>query len=356
MKVAIDSGALSSGHKIRGIGAYTSCLIDALKKQKNEDIEIDAVDFEKTNLGKYDIAHYTFFNPFFRSFKLIPGVKTVVTIHDLIPLIYPDRYPPGFKGKIRLQTQKLLLGGVAAIITDSEASKKDICRLLNVKPDKVHVVYLAPKEIYKKITDKSVLKKVKDKYRLPDKFVLYVGDVNYNKNITNLIRACGIAKIPLVISGKQALDIEDLGNDLRALAGPRDWIRYLFGKPHPQLAHYKDLLRAIEENKNVIRLGFASDADLAAVYNLATLYCQPSLYEGFGLPVLEAVASGCPIVCSRTQVLAEIAGKAATYVDPKSPEDMAKGFKHLVKNPKLPREYSWTKTGSDTIAVYKKII
>jgi glycosyltransferase involved in cell wall biosynthesis len=349
MKIAVDSGPLTSGHKIRGVGMYTGELLKALGPS------VEAVNFAKANLSKYDIIHYTSFDPFFKSFKLIPGVKTIVTIHDLTPLIYPNHYPPGLKGKIRFLAQRLMINRVAAIITDTENSKKDISRLMGVNPDKIHVVYLAPKEIFRKISDQNALKKVKEKYHLPDKFVLYVGDVNYNKNVANLIEACKIAGLTLVVCGRQALDIEDLGNDLRSLKGPRDWIRYLFGKPHPQLAHYKDLLKAIEENKSVMRLGFVSDADLAAIYNLATLYCQPSLYEGFGLPVLEAIASDCSVVCSKTQALSEIAGNAAVYVDPYVPAKIAEGFKNLVKNPKFPREYSWAKTAAQTMEVYQKV-
>lgn len=351
MKIAVDSGPIdkNSGHRIRGVGMYTSELLKSLGSK------VEAIDLSRADLTKYDVIHFTSFNPFFSSFKIVPGVKTVVTIHDLTPLVYPKHYPPGLKGKLRFWYQRIMLKAVAAIVTDSETSKKDIIRFLNVNPKKVHVVYLAAKKVFRKIKSKSDLKKIKDKYKLPDKFVLYVGDVNYNKNIISLIEACGITGLPLVICGKQALDVEDLGNDLRALKGPRDWIRFLFGKPHPQLAHYKEMLKAIDGNKNVIRLGFVSDADLAIIYNLATLYCQPSYYEGFGLPVLEAIASGCPVVCSRSQALVEIAGNAATYVDPHNPTDIAHGFRRLKKVQRLPREYSWQKTADLTMNIYEKI-
>lgn len=349
MKIAIDTGPLKSGHKIRGVGMYTGELIKAFGSR------VEAVDFGAVDLSGYDVIHYPSFDPFFESFKIIPGVKTVVTIHDLTPLVYPTHYPPGLKGKLRFLMQKILAKRVSAVITDSETSKKDIIRFMGISPKKIHVVYLAAKERYRKTTDKSLLKKVKEKYKLPDKFVLYVGDVNYNKNVISLIKACKIAKLPLVISGKQALDVEDLGNDLRALKGPRDWIRFLFGKPHPQLAHYKELLKALDENEHVMRLGFVPDKDLAAVFKLATVYCQPSFYEGFGLPVLEALASGCPVVCSKTQALVEIAGKAAVYVNPKDINDIASGLSKRVKNPTLPREYSWSRVADETMKIYEEI-
>ena len=356
MRIAIDNGPLKSGHKIRGVGMYTRELIKALGSN------VEAVDFSKADLGKYDVIHYPYFGIFTNILPFPKPTKTVITIHDLVPLIYSKHYPPGLRGSLRLLEKRLLLGGVDAIITDTETSKKDIVRFLGVKPEMVHVVYLAPKEIFRKLTDKRLLTAAKKKYKLPDRFVLYIGDVNYNKNIPNLIAACKIAKLPLVICGKQALDVEDLGNDLRALKGPRDWVRFLFGKPHPELAHYKEILKAFNRDKNVMRLGFVLDADLVAIYNLATLYCQPSLYEGFGLPVLEALACGTPVVAAKTQALVEIAEGAARFVDPYDPKDIAKGFKNLVRSPrlasrqaKLPRDYSWDKVAQETLAVYAQI-
>lgn len=351
IKVAIDSGPLKSGHSVRGIGTHTSELLQALKLQ--------GVDFGKEDLSKFDIVHYSWFHPFFVSlpWKKPRNVKIVLTIHDLIPLIYPKHYPGGIKGGIRLAINKFLIRkNVDAIITISETSKKDICRFLGVSPDKVHVIYLAPRKIFKK-PEVGELTKVKEKYQLPEKFALYVGDVNYNKNIPNLIKACKIAKIPLVICGKQAFEVEGLGKeDLSMLQGPKDWIRYLFGKPHPELAHFKELLKEFKGNRKIIRLGFVPDFDLAAIYNLASFYVQPSFYEGFSLPILEALACGIPVVASRIQVHVEIAQGAAVFVNPKEPKDFVKGFNRLKKNPKLPRKYSWEITAGQTLDVYKFLI
>ncbi|MEK7497824.1 MAG: glycosyltransferase family 1 protein [Patescibacteria group bacterium] len=348
MKIAIDSGPLTSGHKIRGVGFYTKNLIASLGNKVN------AVDVYSADLSKYDIIHIPYFNPFVKSLpNNVEGKKLIVTIHDLIPLIYPERYSPGIRGKMMFFMQKQILKKAAAIITDCETSKKDIIRFIGVNPEKIHVVYLAQATHFKKL-DKNQVASVKKKYKLPDKFVLYVGDINYNKNIPNLVKACEIAKTTLVICGKQALDVEDLGNDLSTLKGPRDWVRYLFGKPHPELAHYKELLKLFEKNKKVLRLGFVPDEDLVAIYNLATVYCQPSFYEGFGLPVLEAIACGSPVVASQTQALVEIAEGAATFVNPRDPKSIADGFKHIIKNPKLPREYSWKKVAAQTMKVYEE--
>ena len=357
MKVAIDSGALTSGHKVRGIGFYTKNLIDSLGN------EVVAVDFSNSNLDKYDVVHLPFFNPFFVNIPTNTKAKVIVTIHDVIPLVYPKQYPPGLRGSIRLIINKILLQKVRAVITDTEASKKDIVRLLNIPVSKVHTTHLAPGTEFKKINIKDTLG-AKKKYNLPDKFILYVGDVNYNKNISGLIKACKEIDTPLVIVGKQALEIEG-DYDLVSLRGPRDWLRFVFGVPHPQTAHFRGMVNEFK-SKNIIRLGFLSEDDLVAVYNLATVYCQPSFYEGFGLPVLQAMACGVPVVAARTQALVEIGELACLFADPKDFKNIADKLNKVIKNKSLRddlikagsslvKKYSWAKTARETLEVYKNV-
>lgn len=365
-KVAIDSGPLTSGHKVRGVGVYTRELLRALKKESKRarELKIEAVDFEKSDLTKYDLVHYPYFNPFFITLPQNKSTKIVVTIHDLIPLVYPKNYPPGIQGKLRFQIQKYLLKNVGGVITVSETSKKDIVRFLSIPAEKIKVIYEAPRKIFKKLKDESGKLKVRKKYKLPDRFVLYVGDVNYNKNIMGLIEACKLANIDLVICGKQAKDIEELGLGLDVLRGPSDWVRFLFGIPHPELAHFKGALKEFRTNKKVIRPGFVPDDELVVIYNLASVYCQPSFYEGFGLPVLEAMASGTAVVCSKTQALVEIAGDAALFADPKNPKEMAKQINKVLSDPtalklrgtKRAKEFSWVNTANKTIDYYQQIL
>ena len=116
-----------------------------------------------------------------------------------------------------------------------------------------------------------------------------------------------------------------------------------------------------------MRLGFVPDADLVAIYNLATLYCQPSFYEGFGLPVLEAFACGAPVLISKTQALVEVAGDAAAVANPKDPKDIADKISKLIKSPiarvllakkgkKRIEKYSWDKTAKETAQLYRKVL
>jgi glycosyltransferase involved in cell wall biosynthesis len=168
--------------------------------------------------------------------------------------------------------------------------------------------------------------------RVPKRFALYVGDINYNKNIPNLVKACKIANIPLVIAGKQAYSIEKMNLN------------------HPELSHLKSV-----DWSGVIRVGFVPDEVLVELYNLATVYVQPSFYEGFGLPVLEAVACGTPLAVARSQCVVEVLGDDFTYCDPKDAQSMAKAILNPNRDKKLPRIYSWEKTRKETLKVYRNV-
>lgn len=368
MKVAVDASVLGSSHKSRGIGMHSQELFKLLEKysKSEKNLKIDFVDFKNTDLSRYDVVHYQNFNPYFLNLPFRKLTKIVQTIHDLIYLIYPNKYPSGIKGKFIFWLQKYLMKKVDAIITISETSKKDIVRFLRVDPKKVHVIYLAPKNVFHPTKNNDLLTKVKQKYNLPDKFVLYVGDVNYNKNIPGLIKACELAKVKLVIVGKSALSLTKGDMNLKSVKGPKDWIRYLFNQPHPELGHFKNLDNIINRSKNITLTGFVPESDINSIYNLATVYVQPSFYEGFGFCVIEAFAAGVPVVCSRTQALVEIADDACLYADPENPPEIASQIKKYLKSTNLRRKYikkglarvkkySWEKTAKQVIEVYKSL-
>lgn len=351
MKVAIDVGPLKTGDSIRGIGVYTRELVvalESLQKVGKSNFEIYPVDYfnnQQLTINNYNIIHLTRFNPFRISvpFKKPAGNKFVLTIYDLIPLIYPNHYPPGIKGKINWFINKCLIRkNIDAIITISETSKKDICRFIGINPEKIFVTHLAPRAIFRKLEIRNSDLVIKKRYGLPDRFAIYVGDLNYNKNIPNLVKACKLAGIPLVIVGKQAAELPKM--DLS----------------HPELVHLKNI-----DWGNVVRVGFVPDSDLVKIYNLATVFVQPSFYEGFGLPLLEAQASGVPVVASKTQALVEIAEGSALFFDPKDSKDMAEKIKMVTEDVDLKNRliqkgiknaagYSWGKTATETVKVYEQ--
>jgi glycosyltransferase involved in cell wall biosynthesis len=346
MKVAIDSGPLTGGDSVRGVGVYTQNLVKELVKLR--DIKVDLVDFRIADFENYDVIHYPYFKLFFTKLPIIKSSKVVVTIHDLIPLIYPKHYPPGIKGTFKLGFQKLMLKNVDTVITVSETSKKDIVRFLDIPEENIKVIYEAPREIFNKVIDKTILEKVRQKYQLPEKFVLYVGDVNYNKNLSTLAEACVGIKMSLVIVGKQARSKKINLN-------------------HIENRSFKLFLDKYGENKLIYRLGFVDDDDLVKLYGLASVYCQPSFYEGFGLPVLEAMACGTPVVISKTQALVEIAGNAALIADPKNPDDLGIKIQKIMNKKTISAElveqgiehiqgFSWKKCADETLEVYRHVV
>lgn len=345
MKIAIVSGASKKGDSVRGIGAHNSNLFDAFKKNRNQKIEIPEVS-KYDDLSKYDVVHFTSFRPFFISlpFTKPKNTKFVLTIHDLIPLIYPSHYPAGIKGTIRFLINKFLVKRyVDRIITISETSKKDICRFLDVKPEIVDVVYIAPKKVIRKLESGKREKEIKTKYNLPDKFVLFDHGVNYNKNVPALIKACRIAKIPLAIVGKETENIGKL--DIN----------------HPELAHLKNV-----DFSDVLKLGYVSDEDLNKLFNLAYIFVQSSFYEGFGMPPLEAMTVGCPVISSKTQALVEVCGEACLYFDPNNIDELVEKIKafeldskkrneYIKRGYQQVKKYSWDKASKQTLDVYAKV-
>lgn len=345
INVAIDTNPLSTASKFRGVGMYTRKLIEALKHE--EGLKILTFEGKKVPLGA-DLIHYPYFFPFSLTLPFFPTKKFIVTIHDLTPLVFPKAYPPGLKGNLKFFIQKLLLKKAAMIITDSQSSSADIVKFIHYPKEKIAVIYLSAESELKKISDKKILIAIRKKFNLPDKFVLYIGDVNYNKNLPALVQACRLIKIPLVIVGKQAVSTD-------------------FDPSHIENRSLVELTNLIEGQKDVIRTGFVTEEEKAGLYSLATVYCQPSLYEGFGLPVLEAMAYGCPVVAGRVSSLPEIGGEAAFYVDPYNIDDISRGIKTVFENDALRgkmikdgftqvKKFSWEKTARETIKTYSHVI
>jgi len=274
--------------------------------------------------------------------------KTVVTIHDVTPIIFPKEFPAGLKGKLKWQIQKYSLKTVDAVITDSESSKRDIARFAGVPEKKIHVIYLATSPDFKKIQDKNQLEAIRKKYHLPLKFVLSVGDVTWNKNLPRLVHAIKKTHIPLVMVGKALVETK-------------------FDRSNPWNKDRIFVQDLVKDTKQYIRLGFISKEDLIALYTIATCFVMPSLYEGFGLPILEAMSCGCPVITTKEASLPEVAGNAAYYVNALDVEDIAKGIQEVFSNENLQRtltkkgswqvkKFSWEKTAGATLDVYKSLL
>lgn len=344
MNVSIDTSPLSNANAIRGIGRYTRELVSGLRALSTEHTFYTSQD---QSTGKIDLIHYPFFDLFFPTLPLRKRTKTIVTVHDVIPLLFPKHYPPGIRGSLGLLHQKVSLRSVAHIITDSESSKRDIIEHLRWRSEHISVVPLAASPLIARPTT-AVCEKVRKSYGLPKHFTLYVGDINYNKNIPFLLSA--IQKVPrlsLVLVGKAFHNIAV-----------------------PEGRAIQDAIRTFQLEKKVRiidSLGPDAMTELSAIYALATVYVQPSLYEGFGLPVLEAMQAKTPVVCARAGSLPEVAGDAAQYFHPMEEESLVAALQRVLRYTKLQRasmvkkgiaqaaQFSWQRTAQETLAVYMKV-
>lgn len=344
MRIGFDISPIKSGHKNRGVGFYTSNLLENLKNIE----ELELVEF--TSLDKVhslDVVHYPYFDFYFRSLPLKKRFATVVTVHDATPLVFKDQYPAGLRGSINFLFQKKALQSCKAVITVSNNAKDDIKRLLNIPEEKIHVVYSAPANHFKKIKNGQEMKVVRSKFNLPEQFALYVGNVNWNKNIINTAQACIDADIDLVIVGGAFLKRDNLD--------------------HPEMASFKKYLDKFSGNPRIHTLGFVDDEELVALYNLASLTLLVSFYEGFGFPILESQSCKTPVITSNCSSMPEIAGEGALFVNPKSVNEITEAIKKVTSDADLQKKlvkkgeenllrFSWKKTAQEVVDVYKKII
>lgn len=351
MKVAIDISPLTSGnylqHRVRGTGYYLQNLKSNLVKLFPETTFKFISRNEKIDLSNY-LLHIPYFEPFFFTLPKIKRLKTVVTVHDLTPLVFKEKFPAGLKGSLKWRIQKELLRKSDRIITDSNSSKKDIIKYLNYPENKIDVVYLAASESFRIISDKKILDQIKNKYNLPDEFLLYVGDATWNKNLPGLLSAINKTNFHLVIVGKAFKNREYDRNN--------PW--------NKDLAEAQELS---ENNEKIIELGFVEDNDLPSIYNLATVFIMPSFYEGFGLPVLEALQCGTPVIASDKGSIPEVGGDAVLYVDPndknsiidainKLMNDLASRNKMSLLGIKQAKKFSWENTARETHSSYQKVL
>lgn len=220
------------------------------------------------------------------------GCRCYVVIHDLA---YFDRQlnPYPFLDTLYMRTFiPQSVRRAAGVFAVSENTKKDIIHYTNCNPKNITVTYEAADKIYHSISDASLLQQVKQKYSLPDNFIMYVGSLSPRKNIVRLLEAFSSIhkKIPHHL----------------VLTGSKSW------KDSPVY----DTMHRLNLGDRIKQLGYVEHKDMPALYNLADAYIYPSLYEGFGLPILEAMQCGCPVVASNATSIPEVAGDAAILVNP----------------------------------------
>jgi glycosyltransferase involved in cell wall biosynthesis len=270
--------------------------------------------------------------------------RSVVTIHDCIHLMFPQYLPNRAAYAYARATMWAAARRSDRILTVSEASKRDILHFFNVPPEKIVVVYNAIDEHFWVTPGDEAIARVRERYQLDHKFVLYVGNIKPHKNLVRLIEAFA----ELRTSEAEDLKLLIIGDEISRLPALRRAV-------HKHKLH-----------KHVRFLGYLPDDTLAILYRLASAFAFPSLYEGFGLPPLEAMASGTPVVTSNQSSLPEVTGDAAVLVDPYDVESIVDGLRRVLGDPALAadlgrrgqeraREFSWERSVEKIRQVYQDV-
>jgi len=277
--------------------------------------------------------------------------KTIVTIHDLAPLHFPDKFfvSEKFYNNYK-KCLKYIRKNADYILTVSDYSKEDIANKLNFPTERIIRIYNGIDSKFHKIDNNNeILEFTKRKLSLPSKFILFVGGLDFRKNVETLIR-----------SFKFVVEDANYINYKLIIVGKAPFKKDKFYPP------LEIISKELSLDKNIIFLREINDEELVVLYNLATLFVFPSIFEGFGFPPLEAMACSCPVICSNRCSLPEVVGDAGILVDPNDDENLAAVVKQLIHSPQLRTElvrrgmdrvklFSWENCARNTIAIYKQL-
>ena len=290
-------------------------------------------------IGRVDIYHNL-------SFYGIPQQigKQISTVHDLLFMRFPD----SFTASVRDSLTGAVVDAVKRadyIITVSNAAKSDIIEMLGVPENRIRVIYEAPDQAFKPVDDTDILKSIRKKYGIDKDYLLFLGAGEPRKNLPFLMEAYGSLS-------------QDIRQEYRlVIAGPARWGSEAIDAKIKECGIERD----------VILTGYIPDKEAAALYSGATAFIFPSLGEGFGLPVLEAMSCGAPVICSGISSMPEVAGDAAYKIDPHNVEDLTAAIQALVTDESLragfrrkgfdrAAEFSWEKNVTETLAVYHELV
>lgn len=268
------------------------------------------------------------------------GARRIVSVYDTIPWSYPG-VSTRLDSWIYRYWLPRVLPHVDSVVTCSIHSKNDLIRYLRVKPSQVNVVYAAANARYRPT---PLTEALRSRYHLPDPYILFLGSVEERKNLKTLLKAYALLK----------------------QRGIRDTL-VIAGSKLRKYAVIEQTLRALGLEDDVVFTGYVDEPDLPAIYSGAELFVFPSLYEGFGLPVLEAMACGTPVITSTSSSLPEVAGEAALLVDPYRADALADAIQQVVADPVLrqamrrkslerAQEFHWDRTARQVHAVYESVL
>jgi anaerobic magnesium-protoporphyrin IX monomethyl ester cyclase len=284
-----------------------------------------------------DVVHFTN-----GMLPLLSPVPTVVTIHDMSLRLYPRFHPPR-RVILNRPLVDLAARTADAIITPSESAKRDIVDLYHLDPARVHVVYEAAAPTFTRVRDTAALERVRERYGLAERIILYVGTIEPRKNLPTLIEAFAARRR----SG-------ELSHQL-VCVGPYGWLS----------RGIDDQIRRCHAADAIKFTGYVPFEDLPALYSLAEMFVYPSMYEGFGLPVVEAMACGVPVITGRTAALSEIGGGAIVEVDRIEPDALGRALVALAGSREQredlsgrglvrARTFSWQRAANESLAIYRE--
>lgn len=285
---------------------------------------------------KIDLIHFTSFIA-----SLAGDARAVLTVHDLCFALFPETFPPLRRSYYRYVIPRSVRR-CDAVIVDSDSTKRDIQAHITPRKELVHAIHLGvdPVSFYH-VSDESARARLREKYSLPGDFILYVGTLEPRKNLPRLIRAFAYGVVSKGLS--QHL----------VIAGRKGW---MFGEIFRQV-------RTLNLMDRVCFPGYVESSDLAALYSMARVFVYPSLYEGFGLPCLEAMSCGTPVIASNRSSLPEVVGDCALMVEPTSVESIAEQLKKVCSDddchdmlseqgPRRASRFSWLTTAKKTVEAY----
>jgi glycosyltransferase involved in cell wall biosynthesis len=373
MKIGIDATAVSGS--IVGHSSYVANLIkqmltlDFFKEHKcilycrgnpslTSSSEFDSVSFKACRFKNRKLCEQLWLSciaPFdgldlFHSTWSLPLVspkRSILTLHGLAAYLYPELFTTAYKIYLKM-TIKRNVTKATRYIAISQSTKEDFIEYMKIPESKIDVVHHGVDiKFFEKILDDKKINELKKNYSLPNNFILFVSALIPIKNIETLIKAYH----NLIRDNK---NLSDIG---LVIAGSKGW----------QYEPIFNLVHKLKLQDKIVFTGYFPQRDLPTLYSAAKLFVLPSIYEGFGIPVVEAFACGTPVITSNISCLPEVAGDAAILVDPKEPEELANAMVKVLSNHSLQKEmikkgmarakeFTWRKTAEKTIESYNKAL
>lgn len=278
--------------------------------------------------------------------------KVIVTVHDMIPFIFPEAYKSAYPFDYRIALRQGLwrLKNVDAIIVPSQTTKEDILKFIKFPPEHIKVIYEGVREDFFPLDKFESRKGLEEKYGLCGRYILYLGGVDFRKNIGVLLR-----------SFIRCIEKYRIEHSL-ALAGE------VFKRKHlREVVAVFESIHKLGLGKRVKIVGYIPEDHLNSLYSGADIFFMPSLYEGFGLPILEAMACGTPVIASNVSSIPEVAGEAAFLLNPCDIEAIADAIyavladnelrnSMVIKGLERVKLFTWRKMATETVAIYKNLI